>query len=81
MNLTDDERAFFEAANEEVEGERVVKFVVESNRIEGVRRDPTAAEVQAHAEFLALDGIILGDVMNLAKSWPAIAVSFATSPG
>lgn len=29
-------------------------FVIESNRIEGIWRDPTSAELREHAEFLAL---------------------------
>jgi hypothetical protein len=46
-------------------GAELVSFVRESNRIEGIRREPTAAEVEAHRGFLALDGIAITDVQAL----------------
>jgi hypothetical protein len=33
------------------------RFVRESNRIEGIQRDPLDSEIRAHTEFLALDSI------------------------
>lgn len=32
----------------------LISFVKESNRIEGIRREPTKAEIEAHQEFLAV---------------------------
>lgn len=46
-------------------GAELVSFVRESNRIEGIHRDPTAAEIEAHRAFLALDGIAITDVQAL----------------
>jgi len=37
-------------------------FVRESNRIEGISRDPTVAECSAHERFLALDKITVRDL-------------------
>lgn len=43
------------------------RFVAESNRIEGYLRLPTQVEIDAHAEFLSLRAIILGDVLNFVR--------------
>ena len=40
-------------------------FVKESNRIEGINRDPFEHEVDIHEQFLALETIIIGDLENL----------------
>lgn len=37
-------------------------FVVESNRIEGIDREPTEAEIEAHRVFLALRELTISDV-------------------
>lgn len=38
------------------------EFVKESNRIEGILREPTAAEIRAHLEFIGLIQIDIGDL-------------------
>lgn len=43
-------------------------FVSESNRIEGIKRAPTKVELQAHADFLALEMPRLGDVSAFVKA-------------
>ncbi len=40
-------------------------FVKESNRIEGIHREPTEQEVNAHREFLTLTNIRIEDLQNL----------------
>lgn len=45
----------------------LARFVAESNRIEGYLHMPTQAEIDAHAEFLSLRAIILGDVLNFVR--------------
>ena len=40
-------------------------FVKESNRIEGINREPTELEVNAHREFLTLTNIRIEDLQNL----------------
>lgn len=37
-------------------------FVTESNRIEGILRDPTWKEIDAHTQFLALDMVMVQDL-------------------
>jgi hypothetical protein len=37
-------------------------FIAESNRIEGIRREPTKAEVAAHIAFLNLDRVTVDDL-------------------
>ena len=37
-------------------------FVRESNRIEGIDRDPTDEEILAHADLMSRDGISVGDM-------------------
>lgn len=39
-------------------------FVKESNRIEGITRDPTWQEVDAHKQFLALDTVMIQDLQR-----------------
>lgn len=42
-------------------------FVVESNAIEGIHRDPTEAELRVHERFLALPEIMIGDLENFVR--------------
>ena len=44
--------------------ERLVAFIDESNRIEGIRRDPLPREIDAHGAFLALNKIELNDLVK-----------------
>lgn len=37
-------------------------FVRESNRIEGIERDPTWQEIDAHEQFLAVENVMLQDL-------------------
>ena len=39
-------------------------FVRESNRIEGINRDPLGTEIEVHERFLALETITVGDLEN-----------------
>lgn len=43
------------------------EFVRESNRIEGIHRDPTDAEISAHRVLLALPGIAVSDLEDFVK--------------
>ena len=43
----------------------LASFVRESNRIEGIDRDPTPEEIEAHKAFLTLDGIGIADLQAL----------------
>jgi hypothetical protein len=47
------------------EREFLATFVRESNWIEGIRRDPTDAEIDAHAAFLSLPEITLSAMVDL----------------
>lgn len=51
----------------ELAPEDLVKFVTESNRIEGIHRKPTMAELRAHCVFLALDGVAVPDLETFVK--------------
>ena len=42
-------------------------FVRESNKIEGILRDPTEAEISATAAFLRLDDLGVDDVANIVR--------------
>lgn len=46
----------------ELAPEDLIKFVTESNRIEGIHRKPTMAELRAHCVLLALDKVTVADV-------------------
>lgn len=39
-------------------------FIIESNKIEGILRDPTYQEIKAHEEFLKLGLIRIADIEN-----------------
>lgn len=43
-------------------------FVVESNLIEGIDRAPTADEITAHEQLLALDAVAVGDLEVFADA-------------
>ena len=45
----------------------MIDFVRESNRIEGILREPTEAEVRAHRAFLTVDELTVYDLINLVK--------------
>ena len=45
----------------------VVEFVRESNRIEGIRREPTAGEIAAHKVFFGLQRVTVPDVERLVS--------------
>lgn len=45
----------------------VVEFVRESNRIEGIRREPTAGEIAAHKAFFGLRRVTVPDVERLVS--------------
>jgi hypothetical protein len=42
-------------------------FVAESNRIEGILRDPTEQELNAHARFITREKLYVQDVCNLVS--------------
>lgn len=46
----------------------LTNFVRESNRIEGILRDPTAEEITAHIDFLALDAVYLSDMKKFVQA-------------
>lgn len=43
-------------------GQALRRFVVESNRIEGIERPPTEAEISAHAAFMSLRRVTVKDL-------------------
>jgi Fic family protein len=45
-----------------VGGNKMILFVIESNRIEGINRAPTTDELNAHQSFLDLEEITINDV-------------------
>ena len=55
----------FEAAKLKEQRAVLKKFVVESNRIEGILRAPKKAEIDAHVKFLALKEITIPDLTDL----------------
>lgn len=46
----------------------MIEFICESNRIEGILRFPTAAEIEAHKTFLALDHIAPVDLEDFVMT-------------
>ena len=46
----------------------LVDFVRESNRIEGIYREPTESEIEAHVAFLALNKITVSDVQVFVEA-------------
>jgi hypothetical protein len=44
-----------------------IAFIRESNRIEGIRRDPTEAEIEEHCRFMAQDDITLQDMVQFVS--------------
>ena len=52
----------------------IVRFVTESNRIEGITRAPTAKEVQATLDFVALESLDIGAMVGLVKVYQPDAV-------
>lgn len=48
-------------------GDQIEAFVRESNRIEGITRPPTDAEVEAFVEFLALPVVRVADVETYVR--------------
>ena len=49
-------------------------FIVESNRIEGIRKLPVTREIEATAQFLKLDQISIVDLTNIVKVYQPDAV-------
>lgn len=55
------------------------EFVVESNRIEGILREPTDAELEAHETFLALSQITVPAVADFV--YACAGASLRSQPG
>lgn len=51
-----------------------VDFITESNRIEGIRRKPTDAEVCAHMDFLSLSRVTVDDLRRFVRVYQPDAV-------
>lgn len=49
-------------------------FIRESNRIEGIKRAPTAAEIAEHVRFVGLGRIAVGDLQRFVKVYQPDAV-------
>jgi hypothetical protein len=47
----------------------VVSFIRESNRIEGIHRDPTVAELEEHCRFMAQDEITMKDMIQFVSTY------------
>lgn len=58
----------------------VYDFVKESNRIEGIRREPTQAEMDEHDRFLMLDEVTLTDLVQFVSVCQPGAVLRDTAP-
>lgn len=52
----------------ERESAQLVEFIRESNKIEGIVRDPTPEEIQAHVDFLALEKVSVSDMADFVKT-------------
>src|ERR1700753_4079398 len=46
---------------------RIVDFIRESNRIEGIKRNPTEAEIEEYRRFMALDDVTVEDMVAFVK--------------
>jgi len=53
---------------------RILDHIRESNRIEGIEREPTTGEVQAHIDFLGLDEITIADLERFVSVYQPGAV-------
>lgn len=49
------------------QSDQLREFVIESNRIEGIRRDPTDYELLAHAAFLPLQKVTVADMESFVR--------------
>jgi hypothetical protein len=47
--------------------ERILAFITESNRIEGIHRAPTDAEIEEYRRFMAQDEITLQDMIQFVS--------------
>lgn len=56
-----------EIQNKSIEKEKMILFVKESNKIEGINREPTDNEVNAHIEFRNLKTITVTDLQKLVS--------------
>ncbi len=45
-----------------MEEDDAIKFITESNMIEGIHREPTSCEVEAHLKFMELEGVAIPDL-------------------
>lgn len=52
---------------EVVQNNQIYNFVVESNKIEGITREPTKAEIEAHKRFIMLDKVTIDDLVDFVK--------------
>lgn len=53
---------------------RTLRFVTESNRIEGIKRQPTRAELEEHDRFIALDVPTVADLERFVSVYQPGAV-------
>ena len=53
---------------------RAVKFVRESNSIEGIHREPTDEEVKEHLRFISLETVTLSDLKQFVSIYQPDAV-------
>lgn len=51
----------------ERESAQLVEFIRESNKIEGIVRDPTPGEIQAHVDFLAQEKVEISDLEQFVQ--------------
>lgn len=49
--------------------QQAVAFVTESNRIEGINREPTDEEVEAHTEFMALRFLTIESLLKFVYAY------------
>jgi hypothetical protein len=52
----------------ELVGDQLMGFVVESNSIEGIHREPTDAELKASQDFLALGKVTVADLQEFVSA-------------
>lgn len=60
-------------------GDQTYAFVCESNRIEGIKRDPTAAELAEHDRFVSLPRVTVQDLQEFVNVYqPGAAMRLLT---
>lgn len=65
--MTDEEKESHISTLRDGTGEREAAFVAESNRIEGITRRPTRAELEEHGRFMALEAVTIKELKRFVR--------------